>query len=117
MSIPALFEDNTVGNLKVCSGCVFEEKETNLFPRSLIDATIQDSGIRERKDELNQLVFNTSNEPNIVIIILDANIKDNVVILIVHIHSFNNPLKTMFYNAINITSTEAKIFALRYGIN
>ena len=50
MSIPALFEGHTVGNSKVCSGCVFEEKETNLFPRSLTGTTIQDGGTRERRD-------------------------------------------------------------------
>ena len=57
MFIPMLFEGNIVGNLKVCSGCVFEEKETNLFSRSLTDATIQDNGTREKRDEYRLIIM------------------------------------------------------------
>ena len=32
-------------------------------------------------------------------------------------HSFNNPLKKMLHYVINITLTEAKLFALKCGIN
>jgi len=56
-------------------------------------------------------------ELNIVIVILDTNIKNNVTTSIAHIHSFNNPLKKMLYHTINITLIEAKLFAFRYRIN
>ena len=68
-------------------------------------------------NKLNELVFNVSNEPDTVIVVLDTSIKDNIATSIAHIHSFNNPLKKMLYHAINITSTEARLFALKYGIN
>ena len=56
MSISVQFEDNTVGNSKDCCKCVFEEEKANLFPRSLMGTTIQDSGTRERKaDKYNNI--------------------------------------------------------------
>ena len=67
--------------------------------------------------KLNEVVFNTSNKSNIVIIISDASIKNNVAMSITHIHSFNQALKTTLYHAINVTSTEAKLFVLRWEIN
>ena len=46
MSISMLSAWNTVGNVKLCTGVVFGEKEVNLFLMFLIDITIQDGGIR-----------------------------------------------------------------------
>jgi len=39
---------NTVGNIKLCTGVVFREKEVNLFLMSLMGATIQDGGTRKK---------------------------------------------------------------------
>ena len=50
MSIPMLFEWDTVGNSKACNEVVVGV-EKNLFPRSLMGTTIQDGGTRERKDD------------------------------------------------------------------
>ena len=36
---------------------MFEEKEVNLFPKSLTGTTIQDSGTRERRDVVNTFFF------------------------------------------------------------
>jgi len=46
-----------------------------------------------------------------VLVILDTSIQNNVAI------SFNSSLKKTLHHAINITSTEAELFALRCGIN
>jgi len=40
-----------VGKSKVCWECVFAEKRKNLFPKSLMGATIQDGGTRERRGD------------------------------------------------------------------
>ena len=56
-------------------------------------------------------------EPNIVIIVSDASTKNNIATSIAHIHSFNSPLKKTTHHTISITSTEAELFALKYGIN
>ena len=51
MSISVYIEGSTVGKL---SGCweyiIVEEKRKNLFPKSLMSATIQDGSIREGKN-------------------------------------------------------------------
>ena len=52
MSISMLIEDDTVGKLKACWECVFENEEKNLFPRSLMGTIIQDGGTRERRNRL-----------------------------------------------------------------
>jgi len=36
---------------------MFEEKEVNLFPKSLTGTTIQDGGTRERRDVVNTFFF------------------------------------------------------------
>ena len=68
-----------------------------------------------KRAHYNELLFNISNKPNTVIVISDVGIKDNVAISIAHIHSFNNHLKKTLHHAINITSTEAKLFSSRSG--
>ena len=52
-----------------------------------------------------------------VIVVSDTNIKNNVIMSIVHIHSFSNSLKKTLHHAINVISTEAELFAIKYGIN
>ena len=52
-----------------------------------------------------------------VIVISDASVKNNVTTSIAYIYFFNNPLKKMLHHAINITSTKAELFAIRYEIN
>ena len=44
-------------------------------------------------NKLDELIFNISLEPNIVIVVSDASIKNNITISIAHIYSFNNFLK------------------------
>jgi len=56
-------------------------------------------------------------DPNSVIVISDASIKNNVATSISHVHLHSNGVKNTIYHAVNITSTEAKLFAIRYGIN
>ena len=63
------------------------------------------------------IYFNTLLELNTVIVILDASIKNNITISIVHVHSFNNHLKKTLYHTIDIMSIETELFALRCGIN
>ena len=68
-------------------------------------------------NKLNELLFTISLEPNTVVVISDANTKNNVAISIVHIHFFNKSLKKMLHYAIDITSMEIELFAIRYRIN
>ena len=46
-----------------------------------------------------------------------TSIRNNVATFITHIHSYSNSVKKTLYHAVNITMTEAKLFAIRCGIN
>ena len=66
---------------------------------------------------LDKCVFNTSTDSKPIVVVSDASIKNKVTISIVHVYSFLNPIKKTIHHAVNITTTEAKLFAIRCGIN
>ena len=66
---------------------------------------------------LDEVVLNTLMDSYSTIIVSDMSIKNNVVTLIAHIHSYNLPVIKMIHYATNIISTEAELFAIRCGIN
>ena len=53
----------------------------------------------------------------IALVITDASIKNNITTLISHIYLANHPLIKTVHHATSVTSTEAKLFAIRCGIN
>jgi len=52
-----------------------------------------------------------------VTVISDTSIKNQVAISIVHVHSYDNPVKKTIHHVVKVTTTEAKLFAIRCGIN
>jgi len=67
--------------------------------------------------KLNHIVLNASLSANTIIVISDASIKNNVATFITHIHSHSSPIKKTLYHTVNVSTTEVKLFAIRYGIN
>ena len=53
----------------------------------------------------------------IIFISCHSSIKNNITNSIAHIHIVNKPLIKTVYHVVNITSTEAELFAIRCGIN
>ena len=51
------------------------------------------------------------------LIISDAGIKNNIATSITHIHVYNRPIIKTIHHVANVTSTEAKLFVIRYSIN
>ena len=49
--------------------------------------------------------------------ILDASIKNQVATSIVYVHLYNNLVKKTIHYTVNVTITEAELFANRCGIN
>ena len=47
----------------------------------------------------------------------DASIKNQVTMSITHIHIYNTPIVKIIHHTINITSTEAELFVIRYGLS
>ena len=67
--------------------------------------------------QLNNLAIESSNTPSNMLMVTDASIKNNVASSIVHIHIHNRLVIKTLHHAVNITSTEAKFFAIRCSIN
>jgi len=63
------------------------------------------------------MVLKSSSLPLVAIIALDASIKNLVAMSIAHIHTYDKLIIKTIYHAVNVTSTEAELFAIRCGIN
>jgi len=66
---------------------------------------------------LNEVVLNALIDPHSAIIALDMSIKNNIVTLIAHVHSYNSLVIKTIHHATNVISTEVELFAIRCGIN
>jgi len=73
--------------------------------------------IKFQAQELNELTLESSSLPSVALVALDTNIKNNVTTFIAHIHMADKPLTKIIHHAVNVTSTEAELFAIRCGIN
>jgi len=51
------------------------------------------------------------------IAVLDTSIKNQVATSIAHIYTYDRPVVKTIHHTINVTLTEAKLFAIKYGIN
>ena len=56
------------------------------------------------------------NNLSYALIITDVSIKNNIATSISHIHIQNKPITKTLYHTVNIISTEAKLFTIRYGV-
>ena len=70
-----------------------------------------------RAQELDEMVLSNSSIPNTALVVTDASIKNDITTSISHIHSANCPLIKTVHHASFVTSSEAELFAIRYGIN
>ena len=66
---------------------------------------------------LDKIFKDSLSNPNTVLIISNTSIKNNVATLISYLCSGQNILAKTIHHAINITSTEVKLFSIRYRIN
>ena len=67
--------------------------------------------------KLNKIYKESPLNLNTVFIIFDANVKNKVVTLILHVWKGQNIIAKTVYCTMNITSTEAELFSIRCGIN
>ena len=67
--------------------------------------------------KLDDITLRASSNPSSTIIVSDTSIMNYIATLISHFHSFNKPIIKTIHRAINITTTEAKLFAIWCGIN
>ena len=67
--------------------------------------------------QLDNLAIISLENPLHTLIITDASIRNNVATFIAYIHIHNRPVIKTLYHVVNVNSIEAKLFAIRYGIN
>ena len=77
----------------------------------------KDYNLEDHTNQLNDIVISSFLNLLYALIILDAGVKNNVVISITHIHVCNRPIVKTIYHAVNITLNEAKLFTIRCSIN
>ena len=76
-----------------------------------------DQNIKSHIQQLDNLAFKSSDSPSNALVITDASVKNNVTTSISHIHICNKPITKTLHHTLNVTSTEAELFAIRCGIN
>ena len=62
---------------------------------------------------LDNIVLTSLLDSSIALVVMDASIKNRVATSIVHIHRQDCPIVKTIHHAINVTSTEAELFAIR----
>jgi len=80
---------------------------------SILTSTIS----KNQLHKLDGIIISTFLDPLTYIIILDTSIKNHIATSILHIYSFNWLIIKIYYQAVNISTTEAKLLAIRCGIN
>lgn len=70
------------------------------------------SNIKNHIRNLDDITFKVSSNPLSSIVVSDASIKNHVAISIVYIHSHNKPVIKTIHSTVNVTTTEAKLFAI-----
>ena len=78
---------------------------------------LQKKSVKIHIKNLDDIILTASSNLSLAIVILDMSIKNHVALSISHIHIYNNPTIKKIHYAINVTSTEAELFAICYGIN
>jgi len=67
--------------------------------------------------KLDKHIFQALANLKTAVVVSNISIKNQVAISIAHIHFFNNPVIKTHHHTINVTSTKAELFAIRYSIN
>ena len=67
--------------------------------------------------QLDNIVLESFSSSSTAIVVMDANIKNNIAISISHVHIANYLVIKMLYHAAFVTTTEAKLFMIKYSIN
>ena len=77
----------------------------------------KDNNFKAYIQQLDNLAIKSLRISLHALIIMDTSIKNSISISISHIHIHNRSITKTLYHIVNVTSTEAKLFAIRYGIN
>ena len=77
----------------------------------------QSKNIKNYIKALDNITLKASSDPASFIIISDISIKNHITMSILHIYLYNKPIIKTIHQAVNITFTEAELFAIHCSIN
>jgi len=75
------------------------------------------NNVKSYLTKLNNLILQVLSNSQSVIVVTDTSIKNQVATSISHIHSHDRLIIKILHHAVNVMTTEAKLFAIRYDIN
>ena len=75
------------------------------------------SNSKKHIEKLDKITFKALSNSSSTIVVSDTSIKNHVATSISYIHFYNKPVIKILHKAINVTTTEAKFFAIHCGIN
>jgi len=70
------------------------------------------NSIKKHIEKLGNKAFRALSNSFLEIIVSDASIENHIAMLILHIYSFNKPVIKTIHRAVNVITTEAKLFAI-----
>jgi len=76
-----------------------------------------DQGIKSYIHLLKNITIKSSSDLSYALVVSDASIKNNIAISIFHVHIHNKPVIKTIHHMVNVTTTEAELFAIRCSIN
>ena len=103
-------------NPEFAPGCKIIDIFPSCFSFNLF-SKYNDNNLKPQICQLNNMTIISLNNTSYTLVIMDASIKNNITTSIFHIHIRDQPITKTLYHAVNVTSTEAKLFAIRCGIN
>ena len=77
----------------------------------------KDNSFRSHIQQLDNLTIESLNNPSHALVITDTGINNNIATSISHTHIHNKLVTKTIHHTVNVISTEAELFAIRYGIN
>ena len=77
----------------------------------------QTQDIKNYFHNLDNIIINTSSDSYSSIIIFDTSIRNNIATSILYIHIYNKLIIKTTHHMVNVTTTKAKLFAIRCSIN
>ena len=92
----------------------------NVFPNQFSFYFVNrksDNSVKSYLTKLDNLILHASSDPQLIIVVIDASIKSQVVTLISYIHCHDRLIIKILHHTVNVMTTKAKLFAIRCGIN
>ena len=103
-------------NLELFPGSRIIDTYANYFSFHLFNKCTSQN-IKSHIQQLDKLALESSDSSSSALVVLNTNIKNNVTTSILYIHICNKPITKTLYYALNVTSIEAELFAIRCSIN